>query len=454
MLKKFLVLTMCFMISLLVTGPVMAEGDVLAGKWKGDIDVQGNKLGIILEFNKQADGWNGSLDIPVQGAHDLPLDNIEASEGSVSFDVPTLPGGVRFEGKINGTKIEGDFYQSGYKFPFMVEKMLSEGMDSESKEMRDYTVGKYNIKEKEVNIPTEGGSLAGTLTIPEGIEGPVKGVILVAGSGPTDRDGNNPLIPAEINTLKEIAHYLSSKGIVTLRYDKRGIKGSSDLIKGGTPSFDKYKIDVINAVKYFKELSSVDEKKVFVLGHSEGATLATMAAVELESLNGVLLISGSGNTFAKTIRNQIRTIGEAYAQQGQVEVKEELMRALNDLFKAIREDKQFDINNYDIPDKLQSTYLSLIKQPEFAKSWLDVDPVKLLEKTDIPVSIIQGTNDSRLTLEDAKKLASAVPETRLDYHMIEGVNHYLKKAQPGNYAPDKRIHQGLLENIFKFVENR
>jgi pimeloyl-ACP methyl ester carboxylesterase len=274
----------------------------------------------------------------------------------------------------------------------------------------------------------------------------------VAGSGPTDRDGNNPLIPIKIDTLKEIAHFLSSHGIATLRYDKRGIKDSSELVKGGTPSFNTYKIDVISVTKYLKKQSIVNEDKVFLLGHSEGAILSIMATEEQDNLAGIILISGPGFPMAETLRGQIENIGNSYAKQGQEKVKEELLTALDDLYTAIRSSNSFDISQYDIPKELRSIYLSLANQPNFVKDWIDVNPTKLLAKTKVPVCIIQGTNDSRVGANDAHKLASVVPNNRLDLNIIEGVNHFLKEDNPGNYSSDKSIYRPILDKIYNFIQ--
>src|SRR6056297_1944470 len=128
-----------------------------------------------------------------------------------------------------------------------------------------------------------------------------------------------------------------------------------------------------------------------------------------------------------------------------------MLEALDDLYKAIRTNSDFDINEYDIPDKMKDTYMSLATQPKFVKDWLDIDPVALLKEIDQPVCIIQGTNDGRVGVEDAKMLASAVPDEKLELHILEGVNHYLKKAETGNLAYDEKMTEELLNIIQDFV---
>lgn len=430
-----------------------AEKSDISGRWEGSINVSvsDQKLGIIIKFRKSEQGFTGTLDIPAQGVSDIPLDKIELRGEKISFTVPQLPGNVKFSGKIKKELIEGDFQQSGYTFPFQL-RLTDEKEDK--KEETNYAVGEYEIDEREVKIPVEGGHLAGTVAVPANLNEArsIPTVILVAGSGPTDRDGNNPLFPVEINTLKEIAHYLSSKGIITLRYDKRGIKGSSGLMEKETASFKTYRDDLIGVIDYAKKIDNVKKNEVYVAGHSEGAMLTIMAAESGADLSGLILISGSGFTHGETLRKQITAIGKQYENAGQEGVKKEMLKALDDLYQVVRNGGSFDIEEYNIPDEMKNTYLSLANQQNFVRGWLDTDPVELLEKIDQPVSIIQGTNDSRVGVEDAEKLASAVPEKRLELHIMDGINHFLKEAQPGNPASKKRIDSELLEMIYQFVK--
>src|SRR6056297_1013754 len=129
-----------------------------------------------------------------------------------------------------------------------------------------------------------------------------------------------------------------------------------------------------------------------------------------------------------------------------------MLVALDDLYKAIRTNSDFDINEYDIPDKMKDTYMSLATQPKFVKDWLDIDPVALLKEIDQPVCIIQGSNDGRVGVEDAKMLASAVPDKRLELNIIKGVNHFLKKAEAGNLAYEQKMPDELLKIIYNFVD--
>ena len=424
------------------------ENKDLVGQWEGNIDLSGQLLNIVVKITESDGDLSGTLDIPQQGAFGIPLGKIDINGEELTMTVPQLQGNVKFSGKIEKDKIEGSFKQSGYNFPFKLKKVSEKAISSQE---INYAVGEYKISESELKIPVEGGKLVGTLTKPEDIEKNIPLVILVAGSGPTDRDGNNPNLGKDINTLKEIAHYLSSKGIMTYRYDKRGIGDSAELTKEENPSFLDYRDDLITVIEYLDNYQQVKKDGVYVLGHSEGSMLTIMAAEKGADFDGLILIAGSGHTHGETLRKQITAIAEEYEKAGRKNVKEEMLKALDDLYKAVRKGNNFDINEYDIPDKMKDTYLSMANQPKFVKDWLDVDPVNLLKKAKKPVCIIQGTNDGRVGVEDAKMLASAVPEKRLELHIREGVNHYLKKAKTANPAYDKKMPAELLNIIYDFV---
>ena len=425
------------------------ENSAVIGQWEGEIDISGQLLNIIVKINESNGDLGGTLDIPQQGAFGIPLGEIELTGEEIVMTVPQLQGNVEFNGKIDEEKMEGDFHQSGYNFPFILNRVSEKVV---SREEIDYATGEYEIKESEVAVPIKGDKIFGTLAKPEGINKDIPLVILVAGSGPTDRNGNNPLLGREINTLKEIAHYLSSNGIMTYRYDKRGVGESSELTKEEAPTFFDYRDDLITIIEYLDNYPQVKEDNVYVLGHSEGSMLTIMAAEKGADLDGLILVAGSGYTHGETFKTQITAIADQYEEAGIKGAKAEMLEALDDLYKAIRTNSDFDINEYDIPDKMKDTYMSLATQPKFVKDWLDIDPVALLKEIDQPVCIIQGSNDGRVGVEDAKMLASAVPDKRLELNIIKGVNHFLKKAEAGNLAYEQKMPDELLKIIYNFVD--
>ena len=134
------------------------------------------------------------------------------------------------------------------------------------------------MTESELEVATAWGRLAGTLLLPAG-EGPFCAALLVAGSGPTDRDGNNPLLPAPIDNLKRLAQALAAHGVATLRYDKRGVGASA--CPGLSEEALRFEHLVDDATLLASSLA-LDERigRVVLAGHSEGALIAALAADE------------------------------------------------------------------------------------------------------------------------------------------------------------------------------
>lgn len=292
---------------------------------------------------------------------------------------------------------------------------------------------------EEVRCAVKGGELVGTLEMPGGVEKPAV-VVIVAGSGPTDRDGNNP-IAGKGNSLKLLAEGLREAGIASVRYDKRGVGGSAKLaVKEDDLRFEHYAEDAAAWMAWAKKDGRFG--KVFVLGHSEGALLGTLAAMQ-EEVAGVITVAGPGRPAAVVIKEQLtRNLPEQLRAEG--------LAMTDKLAAGERVEK--------VPVWALSLYRSGIQG--YVMSWFRYDPAVELGKLKVPVLIVQGTTDLQIPAEDAKLLAAAVGE-RGRLVMLEGMNHVLKKAerdlvkQRAAYTDGKLpLMEGLVEAVVGFVKGR
>lgn len=253
--------------------------------------------------------------------------------------------------------------------------------------------------------------LHGTLTVAAaGEREPV--VLIVPGSGPIDRDGNMPGMRND--SLKLLAHGLAERGIGSLRIDKRGIgESKSAALRVEDLRVTNYVDDVISWIDVLRKRPDVSN--VFLLGHSEGALIATLAA-QKEKVSGLVLLEGAGLPIAEVLARQLAASGVPLALQEQSKrISESLKRG-----SAVK----------DVPPELAQLYPPTVQG--YLMSWLPLDPAAELAKVTCPVLIVQGTTDFQITFDDAAHLQGASPGARLV--AIAGMNHVLKNAPAGRVA--------------------
>ena len=255
-----------------------------------------------------------------------------------------------------------------------------------------------------VSVPVNGGALGGTLETPAG-PGPWPVVVLIAGSGPTDRDGNSPLLRGKNNSLKYLADALVGRGIATLRYDKRGVGISAKLLKlEADLRFDDMVADADAWIHWLR----ADHRftTITVAGHSEGSLVGMLAAADAGA-DGYVSIAGAGRPAAVILREQ-----EARA------LPPGLLIQADTFFARLTRGEQVD----SVPPKLWLLFRRTI-QP-YLISWFRHDPAKEIAALHVPVLIAQGTSDVQVDTLDARLLSAGKPDAQL--LMIPGMNHVLK----------------------------
>lgn len=264
------------------------------------------------------------------------------------------------------------------------------------------------VIDKPVSLGGGDQALHGSLVLPEA-KTPCDAVLIWSGSGPTDRDGNSRQ-SLNNNGLKMLAHALGDAGYVSLRTDKRGIGESAAAVRSEHElRFESYVDDAVSWMGYLKDVPNV--RQVFLLGHSEGGLVATMAAARVRPA-GLILLAAVGYPAADVIRRQLAA-PDIVIPQGQLD-------EIKSIMKALEAGALVDT----ISPELGVQYRPSV-QP-YLISWFKYDPATELAKTNAPVLVIQGTNDLQVSLEDADRLASV----RDDFSLIKinGMNHVLKTA--------------------------
>lgn len=285
-----------------------------------------------------------------------------------------------------------------------------------------------NYDSLQVSIDPE---VQGTLLSPKGENQPPL-AILIAGSGPTDRDGNQALF--KNNSLKYLAEGLAQKGIATFRYDKRVIAQINNAtVQEEKMTFEDEVNDALLVVNHFKD----KYKKIILIGHYEGSLIGLLVAQKVV-VSKFVSISGAGNSSATLIEEQI---GKNAPQ-----LKEESQKIISQLRKG---ELVENISPYLAPVFRKSVQPYLI-------SWFKYEPAKEITKLQIPILIVQGTNDLQVEDKEVQLLKEAQPKAQL--LLIEGMNHVLKKVktleenQQSYLNPDLPIPEELVEGIASFIK--
>jgi uncharacterized protein len=255
-----------------------------------------------------------------------------------------------------------------------------------------------------IQLEIKVGTLYGVVDLPTGA-GPFPIVVSIAGSGPTDRDGNQPGIRND--SLKLLGQELAAQGIAVLRYDRRGIGQS----RKTAPKEEDLTIEILadDVVEWIKLLRK-DKRfsRIGIVGHSEGALVGALAAKSAPA-DAFVSLAGVGRKMHVVLREQL-------AKNLPADQKEKSDKIIDELVAGR--------SVADPPTELASLFRPSV-QP-FLISKLKYDPAQEMAKLEMPVLIVQGTTDLQTMAEDAKVLAAAKKDAKLV--IIEDMNHTLKKA--------------------------
>ena len=291
-----------------------------------------------------------------------------------------------------------------------------------------------------ITAPGPEGVLSGTL-LDSGKKAPV--VLIIPGSGPTDRDGNNPL-GVTAAPYRLLAEALEAKGISSVRIDKRGMFGSKAAVADANKvTITDYASDVHSWVAAIQKKSG--NPCVFVLGHSEGALVALAAAQQPRGICGVILVSGAGRKLSDVIRDQLSS-NAAFAA--------ELDSAFTAL-KSLEQGQHVDAAHFD--PTLQKLFAPQVQ--DFLIDMFRQDPPKLAAAIKLPMLIVQGERDLQVSPSDAKALAAAQPKAKLV--LLPKMNHVLKDVESDDRAanlaaysdPSLAVDPGVVDAIVKFVKH-
>ncbi|WP_299115871.1 alpha/beta hydrolase [uncultured Winogradskyella sp.] len=273
----------------------------------------------------------------------------------------------------------------------------------------------------------------GTLLTPNESEKPTL-VIIIAGSGPTNRNGNQNF--QKNNSLKKLAESLTNNGIATFRYDKRIVK---QIRKGKVDKnlkFDDFVNDASDVISYFKK--NDDYSKIYILGHSQGS-LVGMLAVKDEA-DGFISLAGAGQNIGDVIVTQVTNMAPQLGEEAK---------------KIVDKLKQGETVT-DYPNALASVFNTDIQH--FMINWMQYNPTEIIETLKTPILIINGTKDLQVSENEAKLLKAANDKAQLK--IIENMNHVLFEIKGDDLENSKSYNESfrpisseLIDTIIQFIDN-
>ena len=274
--------------------------------------------------------------------------------------------------------------------------------------------------DEDLRIPANGFSLAATLSKPEGASGRLPAVVLVSGSGPTDRDE----VVSGVAVLGQIANALADAGFVVLRYDKRGVGQSGGRTESAT--LLDYAEDVRAAVHVLNDRKDVDPRRIALIGHSEGGSLALIAASKEKRLAAVGIMATPGTTGAELNMTQVTHVLE---RSGRPEAERtatlDLQRRIQN---AVLTGKGWE--TIAVPDNVRRQ-----ADTPYFQSVLGFDPEKAMRDVSQPLLILQGSLDTQVPPTNADKLEGYARQRKkvapVDVVRIAGINHLLVPAKTG-----------------------
>jgi uncharacterized protein len=419
--------SLVFSILFMFTSSLFAQN--IIGNWKGNINVNGAEIPIVFHFTKDNSGnITGKWDSPKQNANGLPFSGINVNGDSIDLDIKMIAGNYRGT-FVNKDSISGIWNQRGHEIPLNF-------LRTTENEQAQKTVSNYP-NEKEIVITSAAGTqLYGTLLSKNNQQ---KIAIIVAGSGPTDRNGNSTLATAT-NEYQMLAHSLDSQNIASFRYDKRGIaKSAIPNFKEGDLVFEDYVKDAEKIFDYLHD--TLGFKNIYFIGHSEGSLIAMLAS-EKKKVSGYISVAGAGRPIDVILEEQMQKQPLPDSVKQQIPV----------IFNQLKKGKEVS----EIPESLAPLFRKSI-QP-YMISWMKYSPENEIKKLKCPVLILQGSCDIQVQIEDAKNLHEGNKKSTLE--IIPGMSHTLKNAGKGCADENKTytdgnmpIDQTLVEDIMKFIGN-
>ncbi len=447
----------------------------ISGIWEGRLNAGSISLRLNFHFDKQKDNsYSGTMDSPDQGVMGVPCKDVFLNGDSIEVEVKTAIG---MKGMMtNDSIINGVWNQGGKTFPIAMKKVkeLSKNPNRPQTPKPPYN---YNSEDVEYDNADKSVHFGATFTYPKG-SGPFPTAILITGSGQQDRDetifGHK--------SFAVIADYLTNKGMAVLRVDDRGMgKSTGDVLNATSADFAN---DVEVGLAYLKNRKEVDQKRMGMIGHSEGGLIASIVAARDHDIDFVIMLAGPG------VKGSDILLKQTYDIMLSDTVPAEAAKAYDDIYKQILEDFMSGNDTSIIRKKIMSDFihwkagqsgkaLNTLKigldsssdkklintfMKDFSSPWIKyfiaADPRPLIEKFRCKVLALDGSKDlqvnAEINLAAINKALKKSKSPSFETKELPGLNHlfqHCNKCTIEEYAEiEETFSPEALDIMWKWLE--
>ncbi len=420
----------------------------IIGNWKGELDIQGMKLPLILHISKDGENLKSTLDSPKQGAKDIAVDKTSFINNELNLEVKALS--VSYKGTLKNEKIEGIFQQGSMSLPLIFEPFFGEEKVSFNRPQTPKPPFDYQTEEVTFVNPIDKNTLAGTISIPKNFKKSNKILVMITGSGRQNRDeelfGHKP--------FAVIADDFAKKGIATLRIDDRGIGASSKGKDDDTSA--NFATDISSAVDFLAEKGY---QNIGLIGHSEGGMIAPMVSKTNKKVKFLVLMAGPGTKIDELLIQQNYLGGKlsgmperdlAEANVANIKIYDFIK---NYTGKNYQEDlKKFLMENFKgkMSDEEMTQTINQTKKNWF-RYFIKFNPNEYLSLVKIPILAVNGSKDFQVPAKEnlaaIKKSLTKAGNKNFETIEFEGLNHLFQECKTGAFSEYVDIEQTISPKV-------
>ncbi len=430
------------------TTPAEPEAQI----WSGDLAGQVVEFQFIVDDAGTVSGLAGS---PTEETPDVPITGA-VIDGAVTINIAAAA--ARFEGEVDGDTMTGTWYQSGAELPAVFERQTEPTVLARPQE----PTPPFPYDATDVRFENGDISLAGTLVVPEG-DGPFTAVVLTSGSGSQDRDetivGHKPFLV--------LSNALALAGIASLRFDDRGVGGSTGDPTGATTA--DLATDSAAAITYLAKDGRFDS--IGIVGHSEGGIIGPMVANDTDLINYAVLLAGPGLPGLEVLLRQTEDLMRVEGSP-EADITWQL-----EWRRAVMEVSASDLSNDDAAAEIETIVSTALNDPPtdvsepldpslteqfvaaFTDPWmrffLAYDPAPALNDLDVPALALIGSLDLQVSAEEnipaLETALSANSEATVSE--LEGLNHLFQTAETGAVSEYGRIEETFSPAALDLITN-